>query len=346
MDGDLSNIIVEAKNEGARRALPSSRTTASMPRPNRRRNRLARPERPAIRQFDMFLRVVEARSFTDVAAQLGISPSAVAQNIARLEDIHGGALFIRNRRAPLDLTPMGKEILEGARQIIDIVERQMAQATAVATSRMGTLSIGFSTGLASGPLREGVAGFITECPGIKLRLSEASPGTLYRHLNERRIDVIIAAFLPPMETPTIVRERLWRDRLCAVLPEDHPAAAKDRLGWADIVTRPILLADGQYEPAGYRAVLQRIGYPKLDCEEHDVSRATLFELVGLNLGVTIDLESVCIDRPGIIHRPIDDEESTVEVEAIWLAGDGNSIRHRLVRHIREHARRRGDQLAD
>ena len=102
---------------------------------SRRNPDRGRRARPALHQFDTFLRVVETRSFTDVAHQLGISPSAVAQSIARLEDFFGGELFVRNRRAPLDLTPMGKAILPGARMIVDIVDRQMANAAAVATSR-------------------------------------------------------------------------------------------------------------------------------------------------------------------------------------------------------------------
>jgi LysR family hydrogen peroxide-inducible transcriptional activator len=289
----------------------------------------------------MFLKVVQARSFTDVAAQIGISPSAVAQSIARLEDIYGGELFIRNRRAPLELTPMGKEILQGARTIIDVVDRQMARATDVATSRTGTLSIGFSPGLASGPLREGIADFIAECPDVMLRLVEGVPETLYRNLNDRTIDVIIAAFLPPTQTPTIMREFLWHESLLAVLPANHPALVKECIGWADIIASPILLPGCRSEPTGYHPILQQMGGQRLRCQEHDVSPATLLELVALTLGVTIMFESACIDRPGVIHRPIVDEQSNAEIEAVWLSRDGNSARHRLVRHIRERARRRG-----
>lgn len=306
---------------------------------------MARPLRPAIQQLDMFLKVVEARSFTDVAAQIGISPSAVAQSIARLEDMYGGELFIRNRRAPLELTPMGKEILDGARTIVDIVDRQMAQTTAVATSRMGMLSIGFSLGLASGPLREGIAAFTAECPDVMLRLVEGVPGTLYRHLNDRTIDVIIAAFLPPVQTPTIMREFLWHESLLAVLPENHPASVNERLDWTDIMASPILLPGCRSEPTGYLPILQQMGGQLLHCREHDVSAATLFELVALNLGVTIMFESACIDQPGIIRRPIVDEQASAEIEAVWLACDGNSIRHRLLYHIRRRAKCRSAHRA-
>lgn len=304
---------------------------------SRRNPDRGRSARPALHQFDTFLRVVETRSFTDVAHQLGVSPSAVAQSIARLEDFFGGELFIRNRRAPLDLTPMGKAILPGARMIVDIVDRQMANAAAVATSRSGSLTLGFYPGVASGPLRDGVADFVAECPDVKLQFVEAPPGTLYRHLNDRIIDVMFSAFVPDTATPTLVREALWREQLHAVFPKGHPAAAKDYCGWADITASPIILRTHQGELAAYRALLQRIGNRPLHCEQHDVSRGVLFEMVALGLGVTISFESALVDRPGVITRPIVDQDSAVAIEAIWFASDANPIRHRLVRHIRERA---------
>lgn len=305
---------------------------------SRRNPDRGRSARLALHQFDTFLRVAETRSFTDVAYQLDISPSAVAQSIARLEDFFGGELFVRNRRAPLDLTPMGKEILPGARMIIDIVDRQMAKAAAVATSRTGSLTLGFHPGVASGPLRDGLADFMVECPDVKLQFVEAPPGTLYRHLNDRTIDVMFSAFVPDTATPTLVRESLWRERLYAVLPKEHPAAAKDYCDWADITASPIILRTHQGELTGYRALLQRIGNRPLNCEQHDVSRGVLFEMIALGLGVTITFESALVDRPGIVTRPIEDGASVIVIEAIWLESDANPIRHRLVRHVRERTR--------
>ena len=178
---------------------------------------------------------------------------------------------------------------------------------------------------------------MAECPNVKLQFVEAPPGTLYRNLNDRSIDVIFSAFVPDSATPTLVRESLWREQLHAVLPKGHPAAARDYCSWADITASPIILRTHQGELAAYRALLQRIGNRSLNCEQHDVSRGVLFEMVALGIGVTISFESALVDRPGVITRPIVDQDSTVAIEAIWFASDANPVRHRLVRHIRERA---------
>ena len=319
-------------------ASSSSPTRASMSgRSPRVCPGLRAPVWPAIRHLNLFLTVAETRSFTDTACQFAISPSAVAQSIMRLEDMFGGELFVRNRRAPLGLTPVGRAILSDARKIVELAERQMASAKAVATSRKGVLSIGFSHGIATGPLRQGLTAFVGDCAGVDMQLVEAPPEKLYRRLNDRSIDVMITAFLPAMSTPTIARELLWHEPLRAVLPDRHPAAAKPRVGWADVMRSRILWSRHQGKFGDYRTILERaVGRP-IDYEEHDVSSASILQLVALDLGVAILPDAACTNCPGTVVRAIDDQGVLVPVEALWLEKDANAIRHRLLRHLRNMA---------
>lgn len=312
------------------------RPTAGRPAPYDAPRRIS-PIRPAFHQIEVFLTVVETRSFVGAARQLGITQPAVSQTIARLEDIYSGELFVRNRRAPLTLTPIGEAILPSARTLIDTVDRQIVRAAATAISQVGTLSLGFYPGLASGPLREGLADFIAECPKVGLRFAEGLPGDLHRQLSEHSIDIIFTAFMPDLSTPALVQEPLWQERLVAVLPASHPLAHRQRLGWDDIASQPIILRTSHGELAGYRAILQRIGDQPIDCEQHAVSRGALLEMVALGLGITVSFPSACIPRTGIVTRPIEGENAVATIEAIWPDGDANPIRHRLVRHIRERA---------
>lgn len=295
------------------------------------------PIRPAFHQIEVFLKVVETRSFVGAARQLGITQPAVSQTIARLEDIYSGELFVRNRRAPLTLTPIGEAILPFARTLLDTIDRQIVRAAATAISQAGTLAIGFYPGIASGPLREGLADFIAECPRVRLSLTEGLPGDLHRQLSEHSIDIIFSAFMPDLATPALVQEPLWQERLVAVLPTRHPLARRSHLEWKDIAAQPIILRTLQGEIAGYRAILQRIGDQPIDCEQHAVSRGAILEMVALGLGITVSFPSACIPRTGIVTRPIEGENAVATIEAIWPDGDANPIRHRLVRHIRERA---------
>lgn len=296
------------------------------------------PTRPRFQQLNIFLKVVETRSFAAAARQLGISQPAVSQAIARLEEIYSGELFVRNRRAPLSLTPIGEAILPSARTLIDTVDRQIIRAAAAATSQIGTLRIGFYPGIASGPLRTGLADFIAECPDVQLRFVEGLPGELNRLLNNGSIDLMFTAFMPNLATPTIVQEPIWRERLAAVLPAGHELAHRSQIGWDDIAGQRVILRTSQSEFTGYRAILQRTGRQHLDCDQHEVSRGGIFELVALGLGITVTFPSACVTREGVVIRPISDDNAVVEIEAIWMEGDANPIRHRLLRVVRRNVR--------
>jgi len=68
-----------------------------------------------------FVQTAEARSFTVAGRQLGLSPSAVAKAIARLEDQLGVRLLHRSTRT-MTLTPEGSIFLERCRRILCEIE--------------------------------------------------------------------------------------------------------------------------------------------------------------------------------------------------------------------------------
>jgi DNA-binding transcriptional LysR family regulator len=83
----------------------------------------------------IFARVVEARSFTAAAAQLGTSRSAVSNAIARLEDRLGARLMNRTTRR-LALTEVGQAFYERcARIVAEAEDAELAVSRLQATPR-------------------------------------------------------------------------------------------------------------------------------------------------------------------------------------------------------------------
>jgi DNA-binding transcriptional LysR family regulator len=71
--------------------------------------------------MEIFVRVVDARSFSSAATQLGIGQPAVSKTVAQLEDRLGVQLLVRSPRG-LTLTDAGRGFLDNARRIIGEVE--------------------------------------------------------------------------------------------------------------------------------------------------------------------------------------------------------------------------------
>ena len=178
--------------------------------------------RPDYHQLLVFLKTVQAGSFSAAARLLGKTQPAVSQAIARLEEIYGGDLFERRRGAPLTLTPIGEAILPSARIILDTVDRQMVNAVAAAQGRIGRVTVGFSCGLAAGPLRAGLAEFVAASPEVELRMTEAPPSALYRQLTQHAVDLVISPGLPIVPSKILKQERLWQERLIVATPKHRP----------------------------------------------------------------------------------------------------------------------------
>ena len=302
---------------------------------HRSRGAVARPE---FHQLQVFLTVVQARSFAAAARQMGRTQPAISQAIARLEDIYGGDLFERRRGATLTLTPIGEAILPSARTILHTVDQQMVRAVEAAQSRAGTVAFGFSTGLAAGPLRAGIGDFRTANPMLSIRLVEGSPGELLRLLNERSLDIFVADGVPDLASKALAQEPLWSERLIVALGANHPFARRDLFAWDDIAQIPIILRQSEGEQTALRALLTRGARGEVNIAQHAVSCGALLDMVGLGIGATVLLESALVPHRNVVFRAIDGENALVPIQAVWRRGDGSPLRHRLLNHIR---RRRG-----
>ena len=291
--------------------------------------------RPALAQIEIFLKVVETRSFVGAAKLLGMSQPAVSQAIARLEEIYPGDLFVRRRGAPLALTPVGEALLPLAHAMLHTADQSFLRTAAASQGQRGRLSVGFYPGIANGPLRDGLLAFRAECPNVRLNLLEAMPSELHRGLRDGSLDFVITAFMPDLGSPAFTQEALWTEKLVAILPEGHPLATREYLRWSNVAKLQVILRESGNDMSEYRAIAARAGVPLLGCAQYPVSHGTLLHLITMGFGITISFSSGVPPTAGVVEVPIEDEKVVVPIEGIWHADDANPIRHRFVRIVRD-----------
>ncbi|MCV9934782.1 LysR family transcriptional regulator [Boseaceae bacterium BT-24-1] len=99
-----------------------------------------------IRTLEIFATVCELGSMTDAARSLGITQSAVSQQIAHLEQLVGASMLDRAMR-PMSLTQAGRIIRDRAQAILADA-RSLCMAIAEGeTGRMAELRLGISEGI-------------------------------------------------------------------------------------------------------------------------------------------------------------------------------------------------------
>ena len=121
------------------------------------------------RNFDKlrgFCLVARHQSFTDAAAALNLTKGAVSHQIERLESELGFELFIR-RQTGIELTRNGRQLLRVAELGFDSIEQEIGHLRRIDQS---AITIGMATYFASRWLSPRLMRFITDHPGVSLRI--------------------------------------------------------------------------------------------------------------------------------------------------------------------------------
>src|SRR6184192_3966394 len=97
------------------------------------------------KQLAAFCAVVERRSFSQAADQLGVTQPAVSLQIRSLEQRLGQQLLDRSGRR-VEPTEAGLRVYRGAQRLLAVEEQLLAEVAESEEDIRGTLSIGASTG--------------------------------------------------------------------------------------------------------------------------------------------------------------------------------------------------------
>lgn len=139
-------------------------------------------------QLETFVAVAQTRSFTQAARRRGIGQPAVSQHVRKLEESVGRQLVLRDTHS-VSLTPDGEAMAGFARSILSAQE----QATSFFSGRRpsGRLRLGMSDDLALTGMPQILRDFRRGNPLVELELTVDQSGTLYRRLEQNRLDLFL-----------------------------------------------------------------------------------------------------------------------------------------------------------
>ena len=127
----------------------------------------------------VFVRAVEAESFSGAAQRLGVAKSVVSRRMASLEGRLGTSLFHRTTRR-LSLTETGHAYYERARRILADVAEAEDVARRLQSELRGKLKVAAPMSFGSMHLSPAIAGFLVAHPQLEIELD----------LNDRRVDLV------------------------------------------------------------------------------------------------------------------------------------------------------------
>ena len=236
------------------------------------------------KQLRTFLVAAELASFTRAGRRLGLSQSAISQQLSALERQLGVKLLVRSGSGARP-TPAGEVLLQYARQIV----RKMDEAQRVLSDYdlhgAGTLRIGAGGAACHYLLPAVLNEFHERFPKIELHVYSGHTRLTVERLLEGELDIGLLTL--PVTHPRLRIVDLGRDELVAIAALSHPWAERRRVQPADFADQPLLIYERRSQTFRLieRVLLEAGVFPRIVMEMDHMEAVT--EMVRVGLGVAI-----------------------------------------------------------
>lgn len=250
-------------------------------------------------QIRLFVKIAETGSFTKAGLDMNMTQPAVSRAISALEDELAVKLLLRDRRSGLMLTDIGKRVLIIFREILIGYDKVEQEISAEKGLEKGVIRIGAFPVAAAYLVPKMIRSISSRYPDIEISLSEGTVAEVKEWLAARVIDV--GLIIPPDgEFDTVP---LYREKLYAVLQDDHPLRDKSVICVKDLENEPMLICRSGYEPPVVD--LFRRGGSRLNVKYEVSSFFTALNIIreGLAVGVMSQLSLLSLP-PNVIIREL------------------------------------------
>ena len=177
------------------------------------------------RQLAAFCAVVERRSFSQAAEQLGVTQPAVSLQVRALEKRLGTQLLDRSGRR-VEPTEAGRRLYRGAQRLLTLEAQVLDDLAAQAEGELsGSLAIGASTGPAAIVVPQLLCEFQYKHPGVRVALEVHDTRTVVELVAERRLELGIVGAAPRHRG--VRYEPFTYDEVVLVCPPGHRFAGRD-----------------------------------------------------------------------------------------------------------------------
>ncbi|MBM3753135.1 MAG: LysR family transcriptional regulator [Acidobacteria bacterium] len=232
-----------------------------------------------------FVAVAEELHFGRAAARLHISQPPLTQQIQRLEERIGFALFERSTRHTA-LTSAGAAMLPIARAAIETAARAVEAARRAGRGESGELVLATPPSVMLTRLPKVIRDFRRTTPAVELRLREMSTAAIAEALSRGEVDL---GFLRcPCAAGELAR---YTEGVVAVLPKKHRLVSNRKLRAEQLANEPFVFFPRRLGAGFFDELVDTIGFvPRVVQEATQWS--TIVALVETGIGVTIGPASI------------------------------------------------------
>jgi DNA-binding transcriptional LysR family regulator len=233
-------------------------------------------------QLEYFLEAARQRNFTRAAARLHLAPTALSEQIRKLESELGAPLFHRGRRESI-LTAAGETLRIHAEALLDRAAAARQAVQDLAGLRGGRLTIGAIPSVSACLLPAAIASFRQRCPLVELALFEGTSKAIAEWVESGRVELGIVQL--PTAGGRFDEHLLLTERFVLLVAKTHPAATQRAVNLARLAQEPFIFYKGRARDTALAACRAAGFEPRIACESGELE--TVRSLVAAGLGVAI-----------------------------------------------------------
>lgn len=262
-------------------------------------------------KYDIFCKVVEYSGFTRAANAIQYSQSAVSQTVKNLEQELGLILLTRGKDG-IHLTPDGEAIFPYIQAIANAEDALARRQREMQGLKGSVIRIGTFTSVSRTLLPGWMVDFKRDHPEVRFVLEQGEYTTISEWVRNGAVDF---GFVNMDAVSELEGRLLYTDKMCAVLPPDHPLTQKDTVTLADLAESALILLDEGEFNVPLRAFEALALMPQIEYEVYD--DYTIIAMVEKKLGVSIMYERVLAGyASNVATRPIAEDLSR-RVGMVW-----------------------------
>lgn len=260
-------------------------------------------------QLRSFIAVARYNGFTAAARALRTSQTTITSQIQALEEEHGARLFERRGRR-IDLTPVGAEFLQVARQMIELENDAAILLKDSGALRQGSIKIG-----AVSPFHviAMIEAFHNQYPDIYMSMTPGNSGDVLRDLGNYVADVGVVARAE--DDDRYYMQHYASYPVTAFVHRDHRLAVNSSIDLADLAKERLLMREtGSTTRRALEDAMISIGCkPRIAMEIG--SREAIREAVIRGIGIGTVSQSEYVPDERLVPLPI---TGTTVVTHIYL----------------------------
>ena len=237
-----------------------------------------------IRALQYFVALAELRNFSRAAEACFVTQPTLSIQIRKLEEELDVQLIERTPRKIM-LTPIGEDIAERARAVIQDVEQLKSIAKRATDPSAGVIRLGIFPTLAPYLLPHIVPLIRKQYPRLQLQMFEEKTADVLSLLKRGKLDAGILAL--PVDDDQLCYAELFNEPFVAAMPAGHPLADNKYLSINDLKGQDLLLLeeghclrDHALEVCALAGATEKLAFQATSLE-------TLRMMVAADVGVTL-----------------------------------------------------------